>query len=380
MQCVRFQPGVLHEVFGFMKLKVKEWKPQERECCLTLDEMAITASVEFDASTGKLLGDVTMPDHSGQATHALVFMLGGITTRWKQVVGYHYTGNSINGIVLKAVTLDVIRHAADVGLHVVAVTSDMGSANRAMWKSFGIVCGKYSETTNKIQHPCDPSRFLYFIADVPHVIKNVKAALVNGQTFKLPDDVVASNNLSGSEVSKAPVEDQELKIAPKLTSAALDPCHFDKMKVCHALHFFSQSVSAGIRFLVESGQSATTDLVTAWFVELMNKWFDLMSSRNPVMALSKFRQSEYEKAIALLKSVINLFTGLKIGKKGGWKPVQTGVILATQSILDIQNELLDRGHSFILTSRFSQDCLENLFSCVRLKNPIPSPIEFRYAL
>ena len=206
MQCVRFQPGVLHEVFGFMKLKVKEWKPQERECCLTLDEMAITASVEFDASTGKLLGDVTMPDHSGQATHALVFMLGGITTRWKQVVGYHYTGNSINGIVLKAVTLDVIRHAADVGLHVVAVTSDMGSANRAMWKSFGIVCGKYSETTNKIQHPCDPSRFLYFIADVPHVIKNVKAALVNGQTFKLPDDVVASNNLSGSEVSKAPVE------------------------------------------------------------------------------------------------------------------------------------------------------------------------------
>ena len=139
-------------------------------------------------------------------------------------------------------------------------------------------------------------------------------------------------------------------------------------------------MSAGIRFLVESGQSATTDLVTAWFVELMNKWFDLMSSRNPVMALSKLRQSEYEKAIALLKSVINLLTGLKIGKKGGWKPVQTGVILATQSILDIQNELLDRGHSFILTSRFSQDCLENLFSCVRLNNPIPSPIEFRYAL
>ena len=35
---------------------------------------------------------------------------------------------------------------------------------------------------------------------------------------------------------------------------------------------------------------------------------------------------------------------------------------------------------FILTSRFSQDCLENFFSCVRRKNAVPSPLMFKNSL
>lgn len=52
-------------------------RPEERICSLTLDEMALSTSVEYDVSSGRLLGDVTLPDHSGTATHALVFMIGG---------------------------------------------------------------------------------------------------------------------------------------------------------------------------------------------------------------------------------------------------------------------------------------------------------------
>ena len=47
MQGVVFEPGVLDEVFNLLQLKVQQWKSQECECCLTLDEMAITPSVEF---------------------------------------------------------------------------------------------------------------------------------------------------------------------------------------------------------------------------------------------------------------------------------------------------------------------------------------------
>ena len=53
---------------------------------MTMDEMAITPSVELDMITGKLYSDVTLPGHTGVATHACVFMLAGNTTRWKQVV------------------------------------------------------------------------------------------------------------------------------------------------------------------------------------------------------------------------------------------------------------------------------------------------------
>ena len=33
-----------------------------------------------------------------------------------------------------------------------------------------------------------------------------------------------------------------------------------------------------------------------------------------------------------------------------------------------------------MTSHLSQDCLENLFSCIRSKNPVPTPLEFKYHL
>ena len=50
MHGVVFEPGELDEVFNLLQRKVQQWKSQECECYLTLDEMAITPSVEFDQS------------------------------------------------------------------------------------------------------------------------------------------------------------------------------------------------------------------------------------------------------------------------------------------------------------------------------------------
>lgn len=98
------------------------------------------------------------------------------------------------------------------------------------------------------------------------------------------------------------------------------------------------------------------------------------------MALSRHKMEEYNKAITFLQDIIKLFNGLKIGQKGSWKPVQTGIVMATSTILSVQKDMLDNGHLFVLTSRFTQDCLENLFSCIRQKNPVPTPVEFHQAL
>lgn len=61
-----------------------------------LDKMAIVPKIEYDGSTGSVRGYTTLPvpGTPGKvlATKVLVFMLGGLTSRWKQVVGFHYTG------------------------------------------------------------------------------------------------------------------------------------------------------------------------------------------------------------------------------------------------------------------------------------------------
>ena len=50
---------------------------RDRLCCLTLDEMEITAALEYDFGSKQILGDVTLPGMDGKANHALVVMLGG---------------------------------------------------------------------------------------------------------------------------------------------------------------------------------------------------------------------------------------------------------------------------------------------------------------
>ncbi|CAM4652594.1 unnamed protein product [Leuciscus chuanchicus] len=285
MQHIKLEPGVLGEVFEMLRLKAGGMSEMERECVLSLDEMSITPGVELHMGTGKLFGNITLPDHEGQATHALVFMLAGVTTRWKQVVAYHYSSNSTKGAVYRPIIVIIVEAAASVGLHVLNITTDMGSPNRAMWKSFGVTCDK-----PWIQHPVEPNQRLYFMPDVPHLIKNLKSAIIRGHIITIPQDVVEKEQLASNEVSVAPLKDlvsfQEgmaLKLAPNLSRGVLEPSHFEKMKK-------------------------------------MDHWFDLMSSRNVVTALSHFKMEEYEKAISFLRDSIHLFQSLKIGTQGSWKP------------------------------------------------------------
>ncbi|KAK3896285.1 hypothetical protein Pcinc_000029 [Petrolisthes cinctipes] len=203
--------------------------------------MSLQEGRQYDKSSSCLRGDVTLPGHQ-----------------------------------------EIIRRAHDIGLHVSSITSDMGSANQALWKSFRVVVS-------------------------------------------------------------------------------------------------SHSVSCGVRFLVEHEGRDKSYLTTAWFLEFVNKWFNLMSSRHPVMALSKCNRDVYQESVAHLESAVWVFENIAIGK-GQWKPVQTGVILATLSVLELHVELLSMGHGYVLTSRFTQDRLDNLFGCMRMKNPVPSCLEFRQAL
>ena len=50
---------------------------KERKCCLTLDELKINEGLEYDRSSGSIIGMSTLPGHTHPATHGLVFMLAG---------------------------------------------------------------------------------------------------------------------------------------------------------------------------------------------------------------------------------------------------------------------------------------------------------------
>lgn len=387
LQHIRFESGLLSEVFDLLKVKVQNFTLQQKYCVLTLDEMAIKEAIELDLNSKTYFGNVTFPGQSGSASYALVFMLAGVSTRWKQAVAYYFTNGQSDGAALKSIIIEIIKKAEELGLRLLSVTSDMGGGNQAMWKSFGILSGRHSKTNSSIIHPCDESRQIHFIADVPHLLKNIRTSLLNNKRFMLPQSFVSKYNLSSPIVTSDHIEnlndyqdDFELKLAHKLTSDILNENHFNKMKVSRATHLLSHDVSVGLKYLSDEKQEPSY-LTTAWFIAVVNKWFKLMTSRHPVMALSKFNLKVYNETIAFLKEVIDLFQNLEIYDKKGkkqWKPIQTGVIISTTSILNLQEELFTNNiFDFLLTSRFSQDALENLFGIIRSKQIVPTALQFK---
>lgn len=185
----------------------------------------------------------------------LFALISGIATRWKQAVAYHFTGDSVSGTLLKNLVTKIVEKANSIGLNVIAVTSDMGSSNRAMWREFGVMSSR-SRTVSHVEHPCHPNDVLYFLADVPHIVKNLRAALVKHKTIILPPEICEEFSLSDPHVELSHIKDLidfqsiDAPLAPKLTKKDIDPNHFKKMNVGSAMHVFSNSVSAGLKYMV----------------------------------------------------------------------------------------------------------------------------------
>lgn len=131
---IHFESGILFEVLEMLRIKVQSMKDCERVCGLTMDEMSLKPAFDYDLKSDSFLGDVTLPNHSGSATKALVFQICGISTRWKQTIAYFYTSGSVDGTQIGPILKDIIVRCHDVGLEIINVTADMGSSNLACFK------------------------------------------------------------------------------------------------------------------------------------------------------------------------------------------------------------------------------------------------------
>lgn len=258
--------------------------PKERYATLMIDEIQLTPSLVYDSSSGTILGRPTIPlaDESLPddclATHGLVFMLGGLSSRWKQTIAFHLTGNSFSVKKVKEVILTILKTVEAIGVTVDIIITDMGGGNLGLWKEFGISVSRYGQYRVCCPHPCNTSKHLFFMADVPHLLKNLRNHLTRRQVIYLPDDVVQKNMLPTNEVKIEYAEQlvkldstSELKMAPHLKSASVDPGHFEKMKVGLAFSLFNNDTAAALRLLVEGGIMNRYALATAWFFETIFK-------------------------------------------------------------------------------------------------------------
>lgn len=153
--------------------------------------------------------------------------------------------------------------------------------------------------------------------DVPHLLKNLRNHLLQGQEITLPQDLAKQLKLPGRTASVQPIKwavevdvDADLKLAPHLKEACVQSRHFEKMKVGFAFTLFNNDTAAALHMPVEAKDDQINNedaLTTAWFVETVFRWFKLMSSRTTKLAISHFDEQQYEETVTFLKGMTDLF-------------------------------------------------------------------------
>ena len=385
VESLQMQTGIQTEILQLLQLKTNAMLPREKDCVLILDEVQLKRKIEYDTALKQLTGYVSpeLGRDTEEASHAMVFMIKGLCKPFKQVVAWYLTGMGTRGSQLWSVTLAVIKQLHQISLTVRVVTSDMGSANVGMWKAAGLDIHQ-NQNQCSVKHPCVDNMLLYFMADVPHLLKNMRNCLEKHH-IAIPKEIVNSHKLPSSHAEMTHIEavvklqeTSELRLAPGLSEKVVHPGQYGKMKVNSATKIFSHSTAVALTSLAESGSIDANAATTAWLCETFNKWFDIMSNR--VFKAALFMHG---KKISTLEEMICLVRELKVGSQcAALKPWQKGMMLSTNTVIALHQELVKDGdYTFLLTCRLTQDCLENLFSQIRgLGDSHPSAVRFRLCL
>ena len=153
------------------------------------------------------------------------------------------------------------------------------------------------------------------LADVPHVLKNMRNALLNNKIIWLSPDHLEEAKLEKGSFAEWNVlvrlyyflQEQKklgnlLTIAPHLTYEVLFPGPFAKMKVNLAKSVFSKETATAIRFVVEHfpDRFRKTDLTTAYFIDCVADWYNLCNNRKRCLAFSKMNEDVHAQVTAYL--------------------------------------------------------------------------------
>jgi len=318
------------------------------------------------------------------ASHAMVFMLRGLTASWKQTVAYLFTGSSVKSEPYWQFTQQVIEAAEAAGFKIQCITSDMGPSNTAMWKRVNIKSSR-AMLAEAIPHPSQPERLLYFAADPPHLLKNLWNCVLTHRITLRPEVVqrygLQSNLVTGIYVHQLlhAQNCQELRMAHKLKECHVSPTQYQKMRVCYAAQFFSRTTAAAILTCVKFDKLPAEAATTAWFLSLVNDWFDAINARHKEAALYRGKDTVGKQTLLEMLDVIK---DLEFDGKKVWKPVQTGIQLSTTTVLKLSEQVMQTYKlQYFLSGRLTQDPVENLFSQARGQGVMhPSCTIFRQAL
>ncbi|CAK1600653.1 unnamed protein product [Parnassius mnemosyne] len=333
----------------------------QKECVMCMDEISLKYYLGYDLKQGRIVGshEVDGQQRPLAAEFAFTIMLRGITSNWKQPIGFAFISSSEIDGQLADWIMNIMKNLFTMGFRIRALVSDQRSDFLQFAKSKGI-------SKEKSFFKIDGKK-IYYIFDVRHIIKCIRNNLIknnfeyNGKTVSW-DDIQMLYNL---EVKK------DMRSVPKLTDAHIFPNNFQRQKVRFATQVFSNSVVAALETYAASGQITPAN-GTVEFIKTVDNLFDLLNSSNlhsrkPYGKPFRGDSSELE----LLDQAQHIFNNLIIKNKRTGKDVTNTVkftktlIITMNSIRQMLVDMQNDGYVYLFTRRLNNDCLENFFRLIR---------------
>lgn len=349
------QPGFNPKLQKNLKNLTKKMKRRDKLAVLMFDEIAIRRDLDFNEKLDLIDGFEHLSEEERKnliGKSVCVFMLRGLFSNWKYVLNFFVTEKGMTGKTLKKIIEKNLKITKELGLRTKAVVCDQGSGNTKAFKLFGV-------TPEKPFAIIDGEK-IYFLYDVPHLIKSVRNNLLQNPYLKTPD-----GKARWSHIKRIFDEDEKsdlLRRCPKLTESHITPNNFEKMKVRFATQILSKTVAAALKDLTSQNIIVDENKATYNFIINMNNVFDILNIKKYGISLKPGGSLNSE--LEQLQKYI-----LFVAKNNSQKILCFyGLCQTIEAVFGLINDFSEDSEfseEQILTSRLNQDPLENFFSQVR---------------
>jgi hypothetical protein len=122
---VPFRPGINIHILNTLKKQVEKLPEIDRTCALLFDEISLQPFLQYNKKYDALDG---FENYGAErklklADHAMVFMVKGLATKWKQPLMYVFTQNAMKKEVAKNIK-EIITALQEINLNVVSTVCD----------------------------------------------------------------------------------------------------------------------------------------------------------------------------------------------------------------------------------------------------------------
>lgn len=195
--------------------------PAHRTVLIAIDEMYIEPGLtrQGNNNTGYAEND---PDKLAKTVLAIMIICPFDT--WREIYCY-VAVSSLSEVMLEKILLNVIRRLQVIhGLCVLGVVSDGLSTNVTLFERLT------GGTGVSFENPCIPGRRIFTMFDWVHLFKNIRNCFANNQILHYFDwdDPGVKKHAKWSDIESLYhlEKNQTIRLAPKLTHAAIYPSNF----------------------------------------------------------------------------------------------------------------------------------------------------------